>query len=169
MVSRQRVWQIMRQREGNCITCGQPAVKGKTWCLIHLWLQRLDTRSKYVPTMGRHPTAWIENKPDLSGADWSKTDAALAKQYNTSKGVVMGYRNRHQLPRNPTGRPRQGVALENVNWAQRDKEIALQLSISPSTVRNYRERLGKPKWKAFKKQRQHFLDLSLYKPLMCAI
>lgn len=146
LVSRQRVWQIAAIKEGLCQLCKDPLSKNsKQYCEYHLIQQRLKNRTRVI-LEGRNscPHTWLENKPDLSGADWSLSDLALAKQYHTTIGIVGGYRRRTRGKYPTAGCPKiQG--FDNVDWRKSNEKIAQEMGCSPPTVRNRRKELGIPR------------------------
>jgi len=112
MVSRQRIWQLRQKQAGRCLFCGRVAVKSGR-CIKHYAQSLLRNRANARAKLGckPNPRAWMENKPDLSGADWSKGDRELARQYHTTVGIIYGYRRRHGKPKNKVGRPKKSATL----------------------------------------------------------
>lgn len=150
MVSRQRVKQILNEDAGVCRQCSQPVAPGSQFCLLHSVILRLRGRMRQKPKVKRHPTAWKENKPDLSGADWRLPIGKIAAQYKTSKGVVQGYMRKHNIPIRPVGQRSKILDWSGVNWAQSNKAIAVELGAYSGTVLKKRKELGIQTWRQMK-------------------
>lgn len=156
-ISRQRAWQIQKQKEGLCVICAKPmSPDSNQLCPEHhrysLDHNRLKGRVSAILGGGTvRPHCWLENKPDLSGADWSLSNRVLAEQYHTTPCIVNGYRIR-----NEKGRRSQGSQYDfsKVDWRKRDDEIAKELGSCRSAIWFARKRLGIPSYRVFKKAKQ---------------
>lgn len=151
MVSRQRVCQVLNEEAGLCLVCGDPVIKNGKHCMAHTVIARLRSRVRNK-TKKRNPNAWKENKPDLSGADFSLPMHKIAQQFGTSPGVVSGYAKRNGIQmREKRGRMKKVQDWSGVNWAQPNEKIASQLGVSYGTVLVARKELGIQSWQKMPK------------------
>jgi len=91
-ISRQRLWQIQKRKEGKCITCAKPA-NGLNHC---------DECAKRNGVRQRH----AERKALWEVVDWTRTTNELAKEFGITPAAVCYRRKQFGIQSPGRGRPR---------------------------------------------------------------
>jgi hypothetical protein len=91
-ISRQRLWQIQKRKEGKCVTCAKPA-NGLSQC---------DECAKRNGVRQRH----AERKALWEVVDWTRTTNELTKEFGITPSAVSYRRKQFGIQSTGRGRPR---------------------------------------------------------------